>query len=127
MPLPFQVQLPKCFTKLNYELKQENFKKLPDKTLIYIFYNNENRAFQHEAVTILYQREWMYNFEEYVWFLKPVFSGNETMNQFFNIKKWEVAPYQFQIRKDQFARLEDFDTYSKIKEGSNSPRGNSQS
>lgn len=120
MTLYFQAQLPKCYSKAFAELKPQHLSKFPDKTLVYIFYNIENKQIQLEAVKLLYQREWMYHFEEYIWFFKPNFSGGPDASvNFFNIKKWDFAPYQFQIRKEQFAKLEDFEVLAKIKEGAN--------
>jgi hypothetical protein len=76
---------------------------------------------QHEAAKQLYAKDWVYNFEEYLWFYKPNFNDQSTL-QFFNIKKWETTPYQYEVRKDQFAKLDDFDSYLKIKENAgNSP------
>jgi CCR4-NOT transcriptional regulation complex NOT5 subunit len=119
MTLHFQMQLPKCYAKAFAELKLQNMVKFPDKTLIYVFYNIENRTIQYEAVKLLYQREWMYHFEEYIWFFKPNFNAGDASNSFFHIKKWDFAPYQFPIRKEQFAKLDDFESLGKIKEGSN--------
>lgn len=76
---------------------------------------------QQEAAKQLYEKGWVYNFEEYLWFFKPNFNDQSNL-QFFNIKKWETTQYQYQVRKDQFAKLDDFETYSKIKEnGISSP------
>ncbi len=121
MTLQFQMELPKCYSKAFLELKPPQMPKLPDKTLIYVFYNMENKQLQLEAVKLLYQHEWMYHFEEHIWFFKPNFSpsSQDPSNSFFNIKKWDFAPYQFQIRKEQFAKLEDFEVLARIKEGSN--------
>lgn len=107
--------MPKCFTKTTPELKVDLIQKLSDKTLIYVFYNYESKQIQHEAAKLLYQREWIYNFEEYLWFYKV--NPNDLSNlQFFNIKRWELQPYQYELRKDQFAKLEDFENCMKIKE-----------
>lgn len=117
------MQLPKCFTKTSQELKTELLKKLSDKTLIYIFYNYESKAIQQEAAKILYSREWVYNVEEYLWFFKLNFADVSNAT-FFNIKKWEQQQYQYEVRKEQFAKAEDFDSYYKISEngsGSTSP------
>ena len=123
MTLHFQAQLPKCYSKAFAELKPfpQQMSKFPEKTLIYIFYNMvDNKQIQLEAVKLLYQREWMYHFEECIWFHKPNFSASQDVTiNFFNIKKWDFAPYQFQIRKEQFAKLEDFEVLARIKEGSN--------
>lgn len=72
---------------------------------------------QHEAVKLLYQKEWVYNFEELLWFHK--LNLNDPMNnpQFFNIKKWELQEYLFTVKKEQFAKIEDFEIYSEINEG----------
>lgn len=76
---------------------------------------------QHEATKQLYAKDWVYNFEEYLWFYKPNFNDQSAL-QFFNIKKWETSTYQYEVRKDQFAKLDDFDSYLKIKENAgNSP------
>lgn len=89
--------------------------KLSDKTLIYLFYNYENKQIQHEAAKLLYQREWTYNLEEYLWFYKVNFNDLNNL-QFFNIKRWELQPYQYDVRREQFAKLEDFENCMKIKE-----------
>ena len=123
LPLSFHVQLPKCFTKTSQELKPDILKKLGDKTLVYIFYNFEGKAIQQEAAKTLYTKEWVYNVEEYLWFYKLNF-GDLSNAQFFNIKKWELQQYQYDLRREQFAKAEDFDTYYKINEngtGSTSP------
>lgn len=118
MPLSFQVQLPKCFTKTIHELKPEILKKLTDKSLIYIFYNHEGKSVQLEAAKLLYQREWVYNVEEYLWFHKLNFSDPSNA-QFFNIKKWVLQQYQYEVRREKFAKSEDFDAYAKISEDTN--------
>jgi CCR4-NOT transcriptional regulation complex NOT5 subunit len=116
LPLSFQVTLPKCFTKAAIEMKADLLEKLPDKSLIYIFYNYENRAVQHKAVKLLYQKDWVYNFDELLWFYD--LNMNDMSNaQFFNIKKWELMPYHLPLKKEYFAKLEDFETYAEIKEG----------
>lgn len=89
--------------------------KLSDKTLIYLFYNYESKQIQHEAAKLLYQREWTYNLEEYLWFYKVNFNDLNNL-QFFNIKRWELQPYQYDVRREQFAKLEDFENCMKIKE-----------
>ena len=118
LPLSFQIQLPKCFTKTTQELKPEILKKLNDKSLIYIFYNFEGRAIQQEAAKTLYQREWIYNYEEYLWFYKLNFADPANA-QFFNIKKWALQQYQYDVRKEKFAKIEDFDNYFKLSEDTN--------
>ncbi len=90
-------------------------KKLNDKSLVYIFYNFEGKAIQQEAAKTLYQREWVYNYEEYLWFYKLNFSDPSNA-QFFNIKKWALQQYQYDVRKEKFAKMEDFDNYFKLSE-----------
>ena len=117
VPLSIQAQLPKCYTKVQAELKAEYLVKFNERTLIYIFYNYENRAIQLEAVKILYTKGWVYNYEACLWFhnLDLVTMENR---QFFNIKIWDMAPYQSQLKKEQFAKIDDFEANMKIKESS---------
>ncbi len=119
-PLSFQIVMPECFMRTQNELKPELFKKLSDKTLIYIFYNMDKKDYQMEAVRILYSREWVYDYQECLWFQKLDMNTLADPN-FFHIKKWEMVPYQFQLRKEQFAKLEDFEQCLKIKENISSP------
>lgn len=112
------MQLPKCFTKTSQELKVDILKKLTDKSLLYIFYNYESRQIKQEVARLLYQKEWIYNFEEYLWFFKLNFADLSNV-QFFNIKKWDFQQYQYEVRREQFAKAEDFDTYFEINENGN--------
>lgn len=115
LPLSFLVQFPKCFTKTTQEMKPEILQKLTDKSLIYIFYNYEGKGVQQEAAKLLYKKEWIYNYEECLWFYKLNFN-EPTSFQFFNIKKWCLQQYQYEVRKDKFAKAEDFDVCYKISE-----------
>ena len=86
--------------------------------MIYIFYNYEGKSIQQEAAKLLYSKDWIYNVEEYLWFYKVNFSDVSNI-QFFNIKKWELQQYQYDLRREQFAKVDDFDTYYKISENGN--------
>lgn len=116
--LSFQVKLPKCYLRNSNELKVDLLKRLPDKTLIYIFYNFENKQIQLEAAKQLYQREWVYNYEELLWFHK--LNLNDLANpQFLHLKKWELVSFHYPLRRDQFVKLEEFETHMKIKDSPN--------
>ena len=117
VPLSIQAQLPKCYTKVQAELKPEYLAKFNDRTLIYIFYNYENRVIQMEAVKLLYSKNWVYNYEACLWFQNLDLSNNEN-RLFFNIKTWEMTTYQSQLKKEQFAKIEDFEVNMKIRENS---------
>ena len=84
-------------------------KKFPEKTLIYIFYNYENKKIVYEAVKLLYIKEWTYNFEECLWFHKLNFADSQEPPQFFHLKKWELVPYMYPLKKESFAKLDDFE------------------
>jgi len=51
--LPFQVNIPKCYTKFNQPLDAKRLSKLQDNTLIYIFYNFEDIEVKLQATKIL--------------------------------------------------------------------------
>lgn len=70
---------------------------------------------QMEAVRLLYSKGWVYHYQECLWFQGLDMTTLADPN-FFHIKKWEMVPYQFQLRKEQFAKIEDFEQCLKIKE-----------
>ena len=70
-----------------------------------------------EAVKLLYSKNWVYNYEACLWFQNLDLSNNEN-RLFFNIKTWEMTTYQSQLKKEQFAKIEDFEVNMKIRENS---------
>ena len=110
--------------KLSAELKIETLQKLPDKTLIYIFYNYQNKEFKMEATRLLYARGWSYNYQDCLWYFKLDLKNLKDA-QYFNPKKWEVVPCEKPPSYEAFVTFEDFEKYLKIK--TNQPAAKSPS
>ena len=112
--LPFQVNIPKCYTKFNQQLDSARLAKLQDKTLIYIFYNYESVDFKLSVTKLLYEKDWSYNLIEQLWFKNVDFESKNKDMLYFNPKKWTEMEYPHPVRKTDFVKIEEFQEFQEF-------------
>lgn len=94
-------------------------KKLEAQSLLYVFYNfTHDSNLQLEAARNLYDKGWVYNYQEYLWFEKLDLNSMQNP-RFFNMRKWEMTDYPYQnLKREAFARFEDIEANAHIHESS---------
>jgi len=103
--------LPQCYSKSNAILDKKHYKKFPDETLIYIFYNFPDEYHKYLACEELYAKNWKYHYPSETWVQIDVTqkAGTQGSCKYFNVSNWEtVITNQIDFNNEEFLTLNDF-------------------
>jgi len=104
--------LPQCYSKSSATLDKKHYKKFPDETLIYIFYNYPDENHKYLAVDELYTRNWKYHYPTETWVqIDTTGKAGQSGCKYFNVSNWEtVMTNQLDFSSEDFLTLNDFKT-----------------
>uniref|UniRef100_A0AC35TQY0 NOT2_3_5 domain-containing protein n=1 Tax=Rhabditophanes sp. KR3021 TaxID=114890 RepID=A0AC35TQY0_9BILA len=102
-------------TKGKINLPPLNVNKLPDETLLYMYYNFPKEAYQSLAVHMLQKRGWLYHKRAQGWVrriitkppaqITPELGADEGIFAFFNPMTWRSENKRLKIANEEFERF----------------------
>jgi len=102
---PQNFALPQCYLKTQITLSKQYFKKFPDETLFYVFYNYTEETHRYNATEELYGRGWKYHYPTETWITEQ----DPANRKYFNTLIWQTKGLQDgEINQEEYLTLNEF-------------------